>query len=758
MLKRLDRLQSDDFERAPAESREAGGFDLRDAINFAWRQWKFIAGVAALTLLIGALYIARQTPLFTASAQLLLEPQREKATGPDPILSEVALDLPAIESQIAVIRSTSLLRRVVVKERLVNDPEFGAGPAGAGGGVLASIRDFFSRSSPPPPPPRAGQANGADPTEIAPDVMQTILNVTGAVGVSRAGQALVLNVAFTSADPAKAARLANAVADAYVVDKLEARFEAAKRASAWLSDRLVELGQQLRASEEAVGRFRADNNLVASGGPSSQTLNQEQLGQLNGRLVAVRAETAEKKARLDLLEKVQASGGVVADLTDIANAGAIPDLRKQENDLKREEADLLARYSDRHPSVVNVRAQLADVHRAIAAEAARLAGDVKHDYDLTLARQQAVEKTLNEVTGQTDLDAAKTITLRELERNAAVNKTLFEEFLQRAKITEEQSTFEARDARIITPAQPPGAPSSPKTTQVLITSLLLGLMAGVGGACLIELLNAGFTTPRQVEELLELPLLASISKMEARDLTAEGGVLTIPEYPTVKPLSRFSEAFRSLRSAVQMSDVDNPPKTLMVTSTIPGEGKSTIAMTIASSAAQSGQRTLLVDADLRHPSISRYFKCDKSPGLVDYLVGDADLQSIVVSDEKLRLWVLPSGSKTKNPPDLLGSDRFKALMAALRQRFDLVVIDTPPIGPVVDPLLVSQVVDKTVFVVRWAATAREMVAHSIERMPGQRSVAGVVFNCVIDAQAQKYGKYAYSYYYGGRYYRKYYHE
>jgi len=758
MLKRVDQAQSDELEFAPVEGRETSGFDLREAINFAWRQWKFIAGVAALALLMGMLHVARQTPLYTAAAQLLLEPQKERLTGQDPLLSDVVLDLPAIESQIAVIRSTSLLRRVVVKERLVNDPEFGAGPAVAGGGLLAAIHDFFSRSSAPaPPPPRAAPANDADPTVIAPDVMQTILNLTGAVGVTRSGQALVLNVAFTSADPVKAARLANAVADAYVVDKLDARFEAAKRASAWLSDRLVELGQQLRESEEAVARFRADNNLVGAG-PSNTTLNQEQLGQLNGRLIAARAETAEKKTRLDLLEKVQAAGGVVADLPDIANVGAIPDLRKQENDLKREEADLLARYSDRHPSVVNVRAQLADIRRSIAAEAERLAADVRHDYELALARQQSVEKTLGEVTGQTDLDAAKAITLRELERNAAVNKTLFEDFLQRAKVTEEQSTFEARDARIITPAQPPGAPSSPKTTQIMLTSLLLGLMAGVGGAYLIEMLNAGFTTPRQVEEMLQLPLLASISKMEARDLTSEGGVMTIPEYPIVKPLSRFSEAFRSLRSAVQMSDVDNPPKVLMVTSTIPGEGKSTVAMAVAASAAQSGLKTLLVDGDLRHPSISRYFKCDKNPGLVDYLVGGAEAQSVIFSDQKLRLWVLPSGSKTQNPPDLLGSDRFKALIAALKQRFDLVVIDTPPLGPVVDPVIISQVVDKAVFVVRWAATAREMVAHSIQRLAGHKKVAGVVFNYVIDAQAQKYGKYAYSYYYGGRYYKKYYHE
>ena len=759
MLKRIDQPHDPDQGYAPVESREPTGFDLREAINFAWRQWKFIGAIVALALLIGALYIARQTPLYTAGAQLLLDPRKEKAAGLDTVLTDAAFDQPAIESQMAVIRSTALLKRVVDKERLIDDPEFGSGPIVAGGGLLAAIREFFSQAPPPsaPPRPRVAADDNADLSALAPDLIATIENLKLALDVRRAGEALVLNIAFTSADPNKAAKLANAVADAYVVDKLDARFEAAKRASAWLSDRLVDLKQRLHDSEEAVARFRADNNLAAVS-QQGGTLSQEQLAQLNGRLVAARALTAEKKARLDLLQKVQAAGGVIADLPDIANAGALPDLRRQENDLKRQEADLLARYSDRHPSVVNVRAQLADVHRAIAAEAGRLAADVKHDYDLVVASEAETEKALGEVTGQTDLDASKTITLRELERNAAVNKSLFEDFLQRSRVTEEQSSFETRDARLITPALPPAVPSSPKRVQILLASLLLGLLGGVGGAYLIESLNAGFTTPRQVEETLGLPLLASVSRMEARDLTVEGALLTMPQYPFAKPLSRFSEAIRTLRSAITMSDVDRPPRVLQVTSTLPGEGKTTIAMTIATSAAQSGLKTLIVDADLRHPSASRYFKAEKRVGLVDYLVGAAELKDALVFNEELHLFVLPAGAKTQNPPDLLGSERFKALIETLKGQFELIVLDTPPMGPVVDPLIVAQVVDKVAFVVRWAATAREMAAHSIERLGGHGKVAGVVFNYVVDAQAQKYGRYAYSHYYGGRAYRKYYDE
>jgi polysaccharide biosynthesis transport protein len=234
--------------------------------------------------------------------------------------------------------------------------------------------------------------------------------------------------------------------------------------------------------------------------------------------------------------------------------------------------------------------------------------------------------------------------------------------------------------------------------------------------------------------------------------------MTIAEFPLAKPLSRLSEGFRSLRSAIQMSDVDHPPKVLQLTSTLPSEGKTTIALSIAASATQSGLRTLIIDADLRHPSASRYFKAEKNIGLVEYLVGEAELQKIMLVDEKLGIWLLPAGGKTQNPMDLLGSERFKALILALREKFDLVVIDTPPMGPVTDPIIVSSIADKVVFVVRWASTAREMVSHSVQRLSGHKKVAGVVFNYVIDAQAQKYGKYSYSNHYGGREYKKYYSE
>jgi polysaccharide biosynthesis transport protein len=716
-------------------------FDLREVVSFVWRQWKFIGSVTGMVVLIGLIALLRQTPLYTATAQILLEPQKEKAPGVEAILTDVTLDFQMVESQIAIMRSTVFLRRVVEKERLVFDAEFGSGAAQEATGSIAPDAGRPARSR-------------FDDGPIPPDVLGATNALKNALAVTRAGIGYVLVVSVTAADPTRAARLANAVGNAFVLDKLDARYEAAQKASAWLSDRLIELRSQLRASEEAVAQFRSSHALYQSS--ANVTLSQQGLSDLNGRLVEARADAAQKKTRLELLRAIESKGGDVQSLPDIANGGGLPNLRQQASMLSQQEADLLTRYGAPHPLVVNVRAQRRDVDRAITAEAQRLATGVKSEYALAQSRVQALEQSLREASGQTSIDDETAIRLRELERTAAVNKTLYEDFLQRAKITEEQSTFEARQARVITPATPPGAPSYPRKAQYFAITLFVGLMLGVGGAVAMEMLNAGFTTPKQVEDMLGLPLLTSVSRMEARDLTVDGKLIPISRYPRVRPLSRYSEAIRTLRTGIQMTDVDHPPKVVQFTSTLPGEGKTTIALSLATSAATSGMKVLLVDADLRHPSASRAFGLLEAPGLVELLLGQVSATEAIKFHEDTGYWVLPAGGKTQNPTDLLSSERMKSLVANFRQTFDLVVIDTPPAGPVIDPVVVGQISDKTVVVVRWASTAREMVKYCVEQLSGPKRVAGIAFNLVNDNQAKKFGKYAYSYYYGARYYKNYY--
>ena len=558
----------------------------------------------------------------------------------------------------------------------------------------------------------------------------------------------MLNISITWDDPARAAQLANAVADAYVVDQLDARLESAKRASGWLSDRLVELRRQLRDSEEAVAKFRKEHGLTRSG--PTVALNDQQLADLNSKLIAARTDAAEKKARVDFLADLAAGKKTLDSLPDslsVRRPASWGPCAAKLADASQREADLLARYNSRHPAVVNVEAEKRDIERSIAAETQRMAQTVKSEYALAKARLDAMEQAMREATGQGELDNDDAVRLRELERTAAVNKTLFEEFLQKAKITDEQSTFRARDVRVIMPAQP-GGQSFPNTRRVLLMALFAGLGLGVGGAFAMEMLKAGFTTPREVEEALGIPVLASVRRMNKSQLVKDGKSIPVPFYQLHYPLSPFSEAMRTLRSGIHMSDVDQPPKVIHVTSARPGEGKTTIAMSLAISAASAGLKVVLVDADLRHPAASRFFKLEQEKGLVDLLIGATTVDDVLRFHKDLKLTVIPAGSKSLNPPDVLGSERMKVLISHLRETFDYVVLDTPPVGPVVDPVIVANLADKTIFVVQWASTPRELVETSIQQVSTHKRVAGVVFNSVNQDRAKKYGG---EYYYGKSY-------
>jgi capsular exopolysaccharide synthesis family protein len=708
----------------PAE----GKLDVRVYINFVWRHWMLVGAVVGLSLLLALIYLARATPRYTATAQVLLEyPERaptDNGTG-DSGFGNYAY----FENQLAILTSDPLLRRVVVKERLAAAVVPSAGDGQSTDGSTQDLKAAEEHS-----------------------IRNAINNLRGALSVYRRGQAQVFNISITSENADRAGELANAVADAYVVNQLDARFEAAKRASGWLSDRVGELRQQLRDSEDNVAKFRKEHGLAA-GGPTV-ALNDQQLTELNSKLIAARTDAAEKKTRVDFLAEVATGKKSLDSLPDSfqSKSSVMGTLRAKLADASQREADLLARYNSRHPAVANVEAEKRDIENGIKAEAQRMANEVRSDYALAKARLDATEKAMREATGQGGLDNDDAVRLRELERTAAVNKSMFEDFLQKAKITDEQSTFRARDARVIVPAQS-GGQSFPNPSRTLLMALAAGLALGIGGAFAKEFLIPGFTTPREVEDALGIPVLASIRQMNKDNFTKDGTAIPLPFYHIHYPLSPYSEAMRSLRSGIHMSNVDQPPKVIHVTSSRPGEGKTTLAVSLAISAMSSGLKVVLVDTDLRHPAASNFFNLEKKKGLVDLLTGSGDPKDTMMF-QKDQLTIIPAGSKTMNPPDVLASERMRALIARLRENFDYVILDTPPVGPVIDAAIVSRLADTTVFVVQWASTPRDLVESCMKKVSDHKRVGGIVLNFVKEAYAKKYGgEYAY-----GSYYAKYYAE
>ncbi|WP_024878644.1 polysaccharide biosynthesis tyrosine autokinase [Methylosinus sp. LW3] len=720
---------------------ESDAIDLRQLQDFFWRRWKVVVATAIVVMAVAFLALLMVTPRFTATAQILLEPRKEKIFGAEQILPELNLETSNVDSQVSVIQSINLLRRVVEKEKLTLDKEFGQSQKL---GLFGFLTGLFSSSEP---------AGKVDPQagEIPPDVLASIKRLREALDVQRVNRTFVLSISVTSEDPVKAVRLTNAVADAFVVDRLDARYDAAKRASSWLAERMESLRETLRLSEEAVADFRKAHNLVTTNADAKVTISEQQLSELNGKLIAARAETAEKRAKYEQVAQVMQKGGNLQAIPDVVRSTVIAELRKQQAEVARKEADLIARYDVQHPSLINTRSEKRDIERSIAAEVQRILVNLKNDFEVAKSREESLDVSLKQITGETGIDGGVGVRLRELERINAANKTLFENFLSRAKITQEQSTFEENEARVISPAIKPNAPSFPKKGLVLALAGVVGLLIGIGGAVALDMLNSGFLSSREIEEKLGTPVLASLPLLSAKDREVDGKVLEPARYVVAKPLSRYAESIRNIRVGIQMADVDNPAKVILVTSSFPSEGKSTLAQSLAWSAVKAGMRVMLIDGDLRHPSISKQFGAEAKPGLVDFLTSAVPLEQAVIRLDDLT--ILPAGSKSQNPPDLLGSERMRQLIEKLRELFDYIVVDSPPVGPVIDAKVLASLADKVVFSVRWRMTPRETVAEHIQYFMQQHKLAGAALSLVDESQAPRYG--AYSQYYG-HYYKKYY--
>lgn len=729
----------DDF---PPPVREDGdGIDLRQLVDFLLRRWKLIATTAAVVMAATLVILFTLTPKYTATAEVLLEPKKQGLFGADSVLPELNLEGGSVDSQVSVLTSFNLLQRVVEKQKLDKDQEFGA-PGKPG--LLDALKELVGLSTKGAEPEKA--VSGSIPVPVR----RAVGRLSGALTVSRVARSYVLRISVTSIVPEKAMVLANAIADAYVVDRLDARYEAAKRATNWLTERIEGLKEQVRTSEEAVAKFRQDNNLTVSS-EGKIAISEQQLTEINGKLVAARSDAAEKRAKYEQAEQIGLNGGNLQAIPDVVRSSVISDLRKQEAEVARKEADAASRYSDAHPTVVNARAERRDIQRSISSEVGRIIINLKNDFDVAKAREDSLQASLDALTGQGGPDGTVGVKLRELERVAAANRTLFENFLSRAKITEEQTSFEEREARVITPAVEPDGPSFPKKSLFLALAAILGLGLGTAGALALDMLNSGFAAPKEVEAVLGRPVLSSVPLLSDSERRLEGKLVDPVNYLLKKPLSRYSEQVRAVRVGVQMSDVDNIPKVVLVTSSIPKEGKSTLSACLAFSAAKSGQRVLLIDGDLRHPSTTKYFALEGRPGLVDFLTGSAALVAILVPAGPI--FVLPAGAATQNPADLLASARMKAMVANLRATYDYILIDSPPVAPVIDARVMSALADKILYVVRWSTTSRDVVTDCLDQLAPDRKLAGIAFNLVDETRTPRYGRYSY---YGRNAYGTYY--
>jgi succinoglycan biosynthesis transport protein ExoP len=714
-------------------------------IDIVRRQFPTIVAVVSACLILGLLYLFTAAPQFTSTASMVIDTRKVQLFQQSSVLGDLAVDSATVETQVEILKSENISLAVIRDLHLIEDPEFVGGGGGLVGTIVGAVAGLFS---------------SGDVLSEFELTRKALEHFEKGRTIKRVGLTYAMEIGFTSLDPAKAAKIANAIADAYIVDQLEAKYQATRRASVWLQDRIKELRIQASAAQKAVVDFKNANNIVDTGG---RLMNEQQVAEVNSQLVLAHAATAEAKARLDRMNNILKQDVPDANVTDALKNDTIVKMRAQYVDMASKESIWSAKYGHDHLAAVNLRTQMAEIKKNITDELKRIQESYKSDYDIAVTREEAIKSSLNNVVSESQLTSQAQVQLRELDSNAQSYQAMYDNFLQRYMESVQQQSFPITEARVISAATPPLRKSHPKTLIILGAALVAGLMLSFGGAVARELTDKVFRTTGQVEESLGANCVAILPTLGATKpsgltnrLTGSKGEppVNLLRYVIEHPLSRFAEAVRSLKVAIDINSVVRENRVLAVTSTLPNEGKSTLSTNLAQLIAHSGTRVILVDADLRNPSLSRALRPDAAVGIVDVIAQKAQLQDAITVDPQTGLAVLPAGSTSKllHTNEILASKAMQALIQLLRSKYDYVVLDMPPMAPVVDVRVTSTFVDSYVFVVEWGRTKMDVVKHNLRAAPEiHEKLVGVVLNKADTSLLARYESY-----HGRYYYQKYY--
>lgn len=705
---------------------------------FRRRKW-LIAGVV-LAGTAAAVFLSKQlVPTYTARAAIVIE-RDQISSIPVPTIPGITADNATIATQVRLLQSRTYLSRVMEDLNLFEDPEFNPS-------ISSQEREHLPLNVWQPLekvlsylPDEWLIATGiaSEPVAVleseAPALARenAINNFIGRSTFYNDGKSFIISIGFTSPSPEKAALIANRIAEVYVNDQLKNKLLATDKTSVWLEDRLENLRVEVIQAEEAIANFVASNDLVRNQG---STLNEQDISNLNRELINTRAELAERQAKLSLVRNMRENGQSVDTLGDVTTSALILRLREQEVQILREEAELANQFGPRHPRMIDLQNEKANLEAKINAEVNRILVTLENDVRIVASRVNTIESQLNERKDANKVDQAAEVRLRELERQLEAARTLYEDFLARSKETQDQQEIVQPDIRIVSIATPPSSPSSPGTKLFAAAGFTGSLMIGTLLALLFERFDRGLRSSREVESYLGVPTLGMVPKLDKLKRGQKPY-----QYLMEKPLSGYAESIRSVYTAVKLSNVDHPPKVVMVTSSLPQEGKTTLAVSLATFAARSHKRVLLIDLDLRHPSVHRELGWSVSSGLVEYMSNDRTLEEVIHHDLETGLHFLPIKTQTTNPTDLLDSQKMRRLIDICRENYDYVVLDSAPLVSVTDSKFAALLADKIIFGVRWGetiATAAQDAMRSIKSL--NVNIAGAVLTQVDMRKHAQYG-------------------
>ncbi len=705
------RQRTEEAFQPPEDNGELGLISLKWIFSFLLRRWMLIGAVAFVVAVICFANFAFQPSRYTATALIMLTSGQDGVLTPDQTFVGEGPANQSLDNQLEILRSPLLAGRLVDDLRLMEDPEWN-GSLPRGDGEMT----------------RQAEVPQTEAQRLA--VRQGVVNgVVGSLDVRRRGLTYAAEVRVTSQSPERAAQMANRLVELFQIYQVEARLRSAERANDWLSQRVNELRADVQRKEEIAERYRVETGLISSQGT---LLTEQQTTDLQGQVLNARADLAEKEARHLQVQSMLGGGQSIDAIAAVLNSTVLNQLRAQESEIARRQADYESRYGDQHPLVINVRAERADNRVQVNAEIRRGISALGTEVQVARARLAMIETNMSAVRGELAGNNEEMVQLREYEREAAAARAVYEAFLQRFHEIADQGTMRTAPAEVISAAGVPTNRSSPRLSIAFVLSVALGFGVGLAAGFLAEALDEGFGDGDEVERKIGVPALAMVPKLRRSELRQLPVASQHPAaYLLERQVSAFTEACRVLRTAILFAAGQPKTQVVAITSALPNEGKTTMSLCLARVAALSGQRVLLVDCDLRRRSVKDVLDFEPPVGLLQVLAGEVNWRQATYLDDASGMHVLPLSDSGFTPKDVFGGEDMDRLLGELRNAFDLVILDCAPVLAVADTRVVVSKADCAVMITRWQKTPIRAVRAAMQQLQSSgANVRGITLNSV----------------------------
>jgi capsular exopolysaccharide synthesis family protein len=689
------------------------------------RRWSILA-LTALVAVLATLIVYSLRPTYRATATLLIEQGKSKVVSIEEVYNQgLTGNREYFQTQVEILKSDELARKVVEKLHLTTHPDYD--PRQSRPGPVSRLLSVFRESSTP------------SEDEILKRVVQRFKRD---LQVQLIRNSQLAQISFTSFDKDLSAAVPNALADIFIENDLEARVAMTDKASQWLRDRMGELKAKVDASERTLQDFRDREHIVDTKGLAMSGVT-KQLEELTRSLVEARAKRAEAESAYSLVQQIRAGKSPAGydTIPAVIRDPLVQKMKEAEGDAERRMSDAAKRYGPEHPKLIQAKAELEAARDNTKRQIQFVVQGLAKEYEVARANEAAVQNALAQSKADIQGYNRKEFQLGILERDVQQNRNLYEMFVSRLKETSVGNEVQSTIARVVDPATVPTEPYAPKKSQIVGIASGVALLLSAMLALLLDRLNNTVNSTSDVENRLGVPALGVLQKIKGFG-KKKGFISELAFFNDTQ--STFAEAVRTVRTSVLMSALDHQHKIVVVTSSVPEEGKTTLSFNLACALGQV-KKVLLIDADLRRPKIGKLVGREtRQPGLADLVAGQAQVSQCVFFDERAGIHILPAGTVPPNPLELLSSRRFDDVVTKLREAFDIVVIDSAPLQLVSDAQVLSQFASSVIYVVKADATPYQVAQNGLKKLRRVNApILGVVLNQLDMEKAEKYyGEYS----------------